>query len=436
MKIFGDRHKQKIAFFVLVSVLAVCLLTFFKVLLSYFSTDKVSQVTLAKQYIAIAENIAEGLDRDTYAKVLAEKKDDGNSDSIKSYLEEYRKRIDALYVYTLLLDETDVAKTMVAASPPGIDDSLMLVPCTVPSEQVNQAKRGEVYYTNVIRDPSHGVYFSVGVPLYDSSGELMGAIGIDIDASDIESIGREAIDSNRIIFALDILFALVLLTVIFILRKWYRTRLKLDLRESEMTYISEMGKIMSSIKTSRHDLLNHLQVLNGLLRMRKYDRANEYLNQLSVESRTLDLSLRVKNPVLMVLLQSKWELANAKNIELQIETDPDEFDRVGSMDLVKLFANLLDNAIEAVESYEGEQPRRIRVVCRNVGSKYVFAVENPATLSPQAQKLLFRQGYTTKPNEHEARGHGMTIIRNTVDNYRGEIRFRYEEEKVEIQITI
>ncbi|RUS45078.1 GHKL domain-containing protein [Cohnella sp. AR92] len=432
----NPKHRRKLGIFFVVSVFILSILITLKVLMSYYATNKASQISLAKQYIAIAENIARGIDTETYGKVLAEKKQDSNSQAIRQYLSEYRSRINALYVYTLLLDETDVAKAIVASVPAGVDELPMLAPCTVPSEQVRQAKNGNVYYTDVIHDRTHGAYFSVGAPFYDDSGTLLGVIGIDIDASEFNSIGQEVVNSIWGVFGLDILYAVLILTAILFLHKWYRRKLTNDLRESEIVYISEMGKVMNSIKSSRHDLLNHFQVLNGLLHMQRYDKANEYIKQLSVESRTLDLSMRIKNPVLMVLLQSKWELAYSKNIELELETDPDEFDRVRSMDLVKIFTNLLDNAIEAVESYKGEQPKRIRVICRAIGDSYRFAVENPAVLTSKAQRNLFQLGYTTKPNEDETRGNGLPIVQSTVDKYEGEIRLEYENERVRIEIRI
>jgi Signal transduction histidine kinase regulating citrate/malate metabolism len=420
--------------FLVTSFILLSVLTCSKLVLSYYSTEKATQTTLAKQYITIAKNIEDGLDIAAYERFLQTKQTDS---SIEQYLEEYRSRINALYVYTLLLDETDVAKVMLAAVPPNAPPFVIGFPCTVPPKQVNQAKKGIVYYTDIIKDESHGVYLSVGVPIMNDSGKQLGVVAIDIDASQLESISQSVINSNKIIFAIDILFAVMLLLAFFILRKWHKTRLKQDLYESEQMYISEMGKVMNSIKSSRHDLMNHFQVLHGLLTLKKYDRAENYLKQLAADSRTLDLSLRINNPVVLILFQSKWELAQSKGIELQFDTAPEEYSRIESMDLVKILSNLLDNAIEATNAYEGKLPRIIRVTARKTGLQYVFTVYNPATLTSKEQKRLFHKyGYTSKDNPDALRGHGLMIITRTVHKYHGEIQFKYENEEVSIQILL
>lgn len=436
MKIISFKMTKGIAWFVLVAILVVSMLTGAKLYSSYYATGIAAQKALAQQYIGIAQDIADGLDKETYEEFLLTRQDDRNRQEIRQYLEQFRSRINALYVYVLMLDETDVSKAMVAAIPPGISDIPVGTPCTVPSAQVLKAKNGSNYYTGIIEGEFEGSYLSVGVPFYNKDGELLGVLGIDIGAKDLVRVSKQVISSNAFIFGVDILFAVVLLVVVFVLIRWYDVSRKRDLLETERIYISELEKVMDSIKASRHDFKNHLQVLGGLLDMRMYTELKDYLKQLKVESKALDLSLRIKSPILMVLFQSKWELAHSMNIPLHFETDLHDYSRIESFDLVKIYANLLDNALEATQSYEGEEPKQIRVLCKTEGSKYVFAVENTALLSPQEQKRFFQKGFTTKESAVASRGNGLSIVRQTVEKYQGEISVQYEDDKVMIHIVI
>ncbi|GKU77417.1 GHKL domain-containing protein [Paenibacillus sp. L3-i20] len=428
-------HKR-ILFFIIVSSFVLGLLTISRLVVSYYSTDKSAQVALAKQYIAIADDIASGIDKQAYQNYLKTKKKDENWSKTKNYLEEYRHRINAVYVYTLMLDESNVSKNTVVATPPNTKEFLFGSSCTVPPEQVRRAKGGHSYFTGIIGDDHSGYYLSVGVPFYGDDGNILGVVGIDIDAKELKSVSSQVVKSNMFIFVIDILFALALLIVVFVLNKWYKNRMKHDLKETEKMYISELGKIIDTIKSSRHDLKNHLQVLYGLMDIKSYDRARDYLRGMALESKRLDLSLQIKNPVLMVLFQSKWELAQSKNIHIHFETDLNDFSRVESMDLVRIFANLIDNAIEAMDSNPQEDAEPIQVVCKSFGTKYVFAVENPAELSSQDEKRLFQYGFTTQNNRDGLRGNGLTIIKRTVEQYQGDIYFQYEQGKILIRITL
>ncbi|GGG90107.1 GHKL domain-containing protein [Paenibacillus radicis (ex Gao et al. 2016)] len=437
LKLKGFYPNKRILIFILISFIILSILTSSKILVSYYSTEQSARIALAKQYIAIAENIANGIDKETYQQfLLTPTEDDENYRKTKRYLEEYRSRINALYVYVLFLDESEVTKTMVAAVPSIVHEIPIGAPCTVPAAQVSQAKKGQNYFTSIIKGDHNDSYFSVGVPFYDEHGEILGVIGIDIDAKDLEQVSLQVIKSNEITFAIDILFAIALITVVFFLNKWYRLRLKQDLKDSEKIFILELGNIVATLKSSRHDLMNHLQVLNGLMQLKLYDKTSDYLKQITMDSKAMDLSLRVKNPILMVLLQSKWELAQSKNIRIQFDIDQSDFNRIESMDLVKIISNLLDNAIEASDIYEGSQSKIIRVICKAIGSKYTFAIENPALLSVKEQKNLFQVGYTTKENGDGLRGNGLSIIKRTVEKYQGDITLHYEEEIILIQITI
>lgn len=420
-----------------ISIVIFSILTGSKLLISYYTTENSARITLAKQYIEIANNIANELDKTSYAKFLENPQiDDENYLQIKQYLELYQKKINSLFTYILMLDESNISKVMITAMPAGLPEFSIGAVCTVPEAQIIQAKSGQDYFTTIINDVHNTSYFSVGVPFYNEYGDILGVVGIDIDAKDLKQVSHQVVMSNQITFFIDILFAIVLITSVYLLHKWYKHKLQQDHEETEKMYISELGKIVSTLKSSRHDLMNHIQVVNGLIYLKQYEKAGEYLKQLTIDSKALDVSLRIQNPALMVILQSKWELAQSKDINIQFEVDQSDFCRVESMDVVKILSNLLDNAIEAVDVYSGAQPKIIKVICKTIDDKYIFSVENPTLLSNKEYKSLFQNGYTSKVNIDGLRGNGLDIIRRVSMKYQGDIYTHYDQEKFTIQITI
>ncbi|WP_138755421.1 GHKL domain-containing protein [Paenibacillus sinopodophylli] len=429
-------NKQRMIYFIVISVTLLSLLTGIKLYFSYHSTSKAAEITLAKQYTEIAIDIAEDLDKDTFHAFMQTKTYDENHKQLKQFLEEYQKRINSLYVYILVLDDTDISKVMVSANPHHIKDFPIGFPCTVPAAQVRLAKKGSDYHTAIIKDEHTGTYLSVGMPFFDESGKVLGVIGIDISANQLGNISEQVIQNNTYVFVMDILFALLLLAGVYLLNKWYKARLKQDMQESEKMYISELGKVVDTIKSSRHDLMNHFQVLNGLMDIGKYEKAHIYLKHLTEESKALHLSLSVKNPMMLVLFKSKWELAHSKGIYVSFDTDYEGFDRIVPMDMVKLFSNLLDNAIEAVEVYEGMLSRTIHVSCKMDKSIYVFTIENPTSLTDHELGTLFQAGYTTKQAADGVHGNGLSIVKRTIEKYEGVMKCRLEDGKLWMEIRI
>lgn len=432
------RPTPKIVFVFIVAFFLIGCLTALKVTISYYSTYKTAQVSLAEEYKKIVVNIANGLDRDAYRKVLERKlKDDENYRAIRSYMYDYHQKINALYIYTLLLEDNNGSKVMVTATPPEVP--LGKVEATIPIEQIKELKQGQPTYTDIIYDQDYGTYLSVLAPVFDEHGEVLCAVGIDISAESLDQIGSHVINNNILILAVDVFFVVLLLLLVYFLRVWYKNRYRKELKDSEQMYITELGSMVDSLRTTRHDFNNHFHVIHGLLAMNLFNDAIQYLSSLQKETKILDLSLKVKHPALLVLFNSKWEVANSKNIKIEIEADRSDFPDIETTDLVKIFSNLIDNAIEATELLQKES-RLIHILCKSLGSTYVFQVENTANLSLTEEASLFKKGFTTKTTTDDSgqqlRGNGLSIIKRIVEKYKGDLYHQYKNGKLLIQITI
>ncbi len=87
-----------------------------------------------------------------------------------------REKLGALFVYTLKIDNPKVSNIMIGGLPKELDDSYSIgVVCTIPKDRVERAYEGNTYVTNVIEDTDFvGSYLSVGVPIKDEAGKIMG----------------------------------------------------------------------------------------------------------------------------------------------------------------------------------------------------------------------------------------------------------------------
>ncbi|HIW32896.1 MAG TPA: PDC sensor domain-containing protein, partial [Candidatus Paenibacillus intestinavium] len=201
MKLRIKYPTKRIIFFMLISIVILSILTGSKLLISYYSTENSARITLAKQYIEIANNIADELDKKSYQKFLENPQiEDVNRLLIKQDLELYQKKINSLFTYILLLDESNISKVMISAVPPGIAELPIGAICTVPEAQVIQAKNGQEYFTKILDGEHNTSYFSVGVPFYDDHGEILGVVGIDLDAKELKQVSHQVVINNKITF--------------------------------------------------------------------------------------------------------------------------------------------------------------------------------------------------------------------------------------------
>jgi len=79
----------------------------------------------------------------------------------------------------------------------------------------------------------------------------------------------------------------------------------------------KLEDLLEVIQVQRHDFLNHLQVISGLLQLNKFDRAREYLGQVNREIGRSSLTVRVKIPEVTVALLSGL----CESARFQIELD-------------------------------------------------------------------------------------------------------------------
>lgn len=99
----------------------------------------------------------------------------------------------------------------------------------------------------------------------------------------------------------------------------------------------------------RHDIKNYLSLALGMAEQKNYDGLVQFLESLSNEKiNSITSYINTKRSVLGAVLNSKLSKAKSLSIDMQCYI-LSELESISDMDLGILFANLLDNAIEACE---------------------------------------------------------------------------------------
>ncbi|WP_338655958.1 GHKL domain-containing protein [Sporosarcina psychrophila] len=413
---------RKIKLILILSTVLLLLFTSLNVFTSYVKMKKTVEESIGNQSLIAAESIASALDKETYWKFLNNPVKNDYYWELTNYLVDAREKLGALFVYTLEIDNPKVSNVMIGGLPKELDESYSIgVVCTVPEKQVKRAFEGNTYVTTVIEDADHGSYLSVGVPIKDEAGKIMGYLGIDISVDTLNDIKGKVLKNNILLFVFNGAFILVAIGSFLLLQRWYQKEVAKEVGYTEDTYQAELKTLITSISSLRHDFTNHIQVLHGLLQLGESKQAQQYISSLSKEVLALEtLKLNIDHPGLSILLQTKKLAAQNYHIDMNFTVSHDAFDKIKTTDLIIILSNLIDNAIDATVALPVAE-RKITISCQTDVTQYLFKITNTGPKISDNEHI-FKQGYSTKNAEQgKIRGQGLFIVKEVVNRYNGEI---------------
>ena len=163
------------------------------------------------------------------------------------------------------------------------------------------------------------------------------------------------------------------------------------------------------VRQLRHDLRNHLTVVQGLLEKWDAQRAIGYLEQIAASPALRGGRRFCENEAANVVLAAKAEVMERAGIAADFAVSLPKELPVADTDLAALLGNALDNAIEGVE---GAAEKRIALRCRVDKGLFMLRVENPvgAAIHPDLA--------TTKADK-SAHGFGIPGMREIAERYHG-----------------
>lgn len=217
--------------------------------------------------------------------------------------------------------------------------------------------------------------------------------------------------------------ALVLAACIFVLFRYYEELRKQyeALRES----LRRVENLNTELRAQRHDYLNHLQVVYGLMELEEYEELKKYLEPVFKDMMKTGKALKTSKPSINALLKAKMDEAQKREIDFYVEVKSDLKElQIEDWELCKVLSNLIDNALTATEN--GHE-KAVRLEIMEDREDYIFSVTNSGPKIPEElQETIFRPGFTTK--KEEGHGMGLYIVQNVLKNYKGSLELHSEEE--------
>lgn len=198
----------------------------------------------------------------------------------------------------------------------------------------------------------------------------------------------------------------------------------------QQNYYEELEKNQQEVRKLRHDMKNHLSVIRNLMETGEKTDAAVYLESLEKEVSVRN-RLFCKNGIINAVLNTKYQQAADAKASCFFHISLPEELFIDPISLCTIFANTIDNAIEASVKLPEEQ-RRISVKARIEQDSFFYEIEN------QKNNLVFEKNGKFLSDKDDIKEHGMGIsnVREIVEKYDGMMDVFYTDELFRVVILI
>ena len=175
-----------------------------------------------------------------------------------------------------------------------------------------------------------------------------------------------------------------------------------------------------------HDVKRHLEIIKNL--SGNPEKVDKYIVDYLKSAN--DRVIYSNNEVLNIILNEKTDECRQKGIRFSISVSTNKINKIADNDLVAIFCNLLDNAIESCMICEDK-----RIILDVYEVNAAFLTINMSNSCERGIKLKNEHLISTK-TDSENHGFGMSSISRTISKYQGDMDYIYDKEKKMFSITL
>jgi two-component system CitB family sensor kinase len=186
--------------------------------------------------------------------------------------------------------------------------------------------------------------------------------------------------------------------------------------------LTGIKKITYALRAQNHEFMNKLHTISGLIQLEEYDKAVEYISDISQQRQGImgTLTNRIKNVNIAGLLLAKYN--KATEAKISIEIDPKSYltqipEHITEDEICSVIGNLIENAIDELVKIENGK-LLVRLNSNENGLK-IWIEDNGPGIDEKIRDKIFQRGVTTKEGN---RGIGLSIVKQIIDSAGGTIR--------------
>lgn len=203
--------------------------------------------------------------------------------------------------------------------------------------------------------------------------------------------------------------------------------------DMQFRYYTELERKYRDSRKIVHDIRNHMLALQELY-SRQSGETEQYVADLHQLLNSLGQTYYCTNQVLNIILNDKAGRAADADIAFDCRIGEVNLDFLKQFDLTTIFANLLDNALEAAQT--GPQPAKISLRMEQVNEFLILNLSNTSR-EPLPCSSGSKPGFSNwRSRKYNHEGIGMENVRQALSRYEGTLKNDYQDGIVTVSAVI
>ena len=186
------------------------------------------------------------------------------------------------------------------------------------------------------------------------------------------------------------------------------------------TQYQQLSRHIEEVREARHDLRQHLNLIEHYLQSGKTEDLNTYIEQYRMTLPPDTARTWCENYAVNTIISYYGEEARKASVDFSVRIQLPPSLPLGEPQLCSIFGNLLENALDACRECTDSAPF-IRICAQEDAGHIVIAVDNTCCHPPIEENGRFRS------TKHDGFGTGTASIRSIAERYQGLVDFRYED---------
>jgi sensor histidine kinase regulating citrate/malate metabolism len=221
---------------------------------------------------------------------------------------------------------------------------------------------------------------------------------------------------GAVVIAIMIIGTSMIMTITSVNANEYKLQAQLNEQylQTQLDYFNTYKETQAETRRIKHDMKNHMLALSDMYERGEYEQLGNYVSDLSRLTQKLEMEYHIGNDIADAILNEKLSKKNKEKFKLIIDGSMAGIHTIAPIDICTIFANAIDNAIEAVEQMDVKQ-KMIHIIIKRSENILVIDFRNPVASNID----LTEKNPKTSKRDKVNHGFGLQNIEAAVEKYNG-----------------